>query len=116
MATNYSLLSSNSSSSDSSSTDDDLATSRKIDLSYHNLDDKNLEVNLVEVLSHGEGIGERVEKLLAYNNRLEMFSDVLAAFSNLSVLVSYCVYLPQHLSRALYKRLTLHNFRTSAIT
>ena len=85
MATNFVLSSSNSSDSSSSMDDDGGLSSRKVDLSFQNLDDETLDLNLAS-LADAPDTASRVERLLLYNNRLENVSVVITAFSNLSVL------------------------------
>ena len=83
MATNFDLVSS--SASDSSLSDDENSI-RKLDLSFHELDTKTLEANLQELYSDTREAAWRVERVLLYNNRIEMFPPSLNYLINLTVL------------------------------
>ncbi len=86
MTTNYDLLGDSSAFSDSSSSDDDAMTSssRKLDLSFHALEDAELDHNLLELQAGTDGC--KLNKLLLYNNRLKLFSPVIASFASITVL------------------------------
>jgi hypothetical protein len=79
MATNFQLVSHDSSvgtSGGSSSDSDDgchSSVSKKIDLSYSNLDRRELEANLADVAERPDG-GDGVQIMLLYNNRLDSLS------------------------------------------
>ena len=88
MATNFQLLSSSASSLSS----DDSENSKenqdtKLDLSYHELDDSSLSINLTEFSGgHYQESQSRVKKLLLYNNILEGIPTAVTDLTNLTLL------------------------------
>ena len=89
MATNFQLLSSSASSMSSDSEDQDHEQKKdtKLDLSYHELDDSSLSINLTEFSGgHYQESQSRVEKLLLYNNILEGIPTAVTDLTKLTLL------------------------------